>query len=64
MQEQLTKANDDASFLADDLAAAHAKADPILALILNDLLNQAVSLRGKLGQVIEAIQAEENQRQR
>ena len=64
MHEQLTKASDDASFLADNLATAHAKANPVLALILNDLLNQAVSLRGRLGQVIEAIQAEENQRQR
>jgi hypothetical protein len=59
MNEHLVKANDDLSFICDDLAAAHAEADPVLALILNDLLNRAVSLRGRLGQVIEAVQAEE-----
>jgi hypothetical protein len=63
MNEHLVKANDALSFICDDLAAAHAEADPILALTLNDLLNQAVSLRGRLGQVMEAIQADEEQRQ-
>ena len=63
MNEHLTKAHDTFSFVCDDLAAAHADADPVLALVLNDLLNQAVELRGQLGRVMEAMQAEEKQRQ-
>ena len=63
MNEHLIKADHDFSFVCDDLATAHAKADPILALVLNDLLNQAVELRGRLGRVMEAMQAEEKQRQ-
>jgi len=62
MNEHLTKADHDFSFVCDDLAAAHAEADPILALVLNDLLNQAVELRGRLGRAMEAMQAEEKQR--
>lgn len=63
MNEHLIKADHDLSFVCDDLAAAHKEADPILALVLNDLLNQAVELRGRLGRAMEAAQAEEKQRQ-
>lgn len=63
MNEHLLKADHDLSFACDDLAAAHAEAAPLLGLILNDLLNQAVELRGRLGRALEAAQAEENQRQ-
>ena len=61
MNEHLLKADHDFSFVCDDLAAAHKKAKPVLALVLNDLLNQAVELRGRLGRVLEAAQAEEKQ---
>ena len=63
MNESLTKAKDSFSFVCNDLAAAHSEADPILALVLNDLLNQAVALRGRLELVMEAIQAEAKLRQ-
>lgn len=62
MNEHLTKAHDAFSFVCDDLHAAHAKANPVLALVLNDLMNEAVTLRGRLGRVMEAAQAEEKQR--
>lgn len=62
MNEHLTKAERDFSFVCDDLAAAHKEADPLLGLVLNDLLNQAVELRGRLGRVLEAAQAEEKMR--
>lgn len=62
MNEHLLKADHDFSFVCNDLAAAHAEADPVLGLLLNDLLNQAVELRGRLGRVMEAVQAEEKQR--
>ena len=62
MNEHLPKASDDIAFLCDDLQAAHAKANPLLALVLVDVLNEAVELRSRLNRLIEAVQSDEEQR--
>lgn len=59
MNEHLTKATHTAAFLANDLRAAHSEAchvDPLLEILLLDLIGQATEIGNKLKRVELALQ--------
>ncbi|MFA5348104.1 MAG: hypothetical protein WC294_08200 [Methanoregula sp.] len=58
MIEKITKACHSSGFLADEIREAHSAAcreNPVLAILLMDLLGDAVKIEHKLRQVEEAI---------
>ena len=52
--ELLEKASQSIGFACDDLQAAHAEADPVLAIVLEVLHKQAMDLRDAIRRLQEA----------